>query len=291
MTSMAVPSLQPRKHILIIPEPLTVAAFAPFGTVISPPLSPSTTRHPILSGAPLPVPLYTESQPTITSANQGTALKASPFSPLLNHYPSKDEAKTHLNTSYGLMSIFSCFPRLNTYYSKATESTPDHRLKLGILERHPFTTQTFCPMSTSQPASGTALDYTYILIIVAPAISDSAAHPRNPPDLTRARAFITPAPLTGQPGTAVTYAPGTWHAPMIVLGSRRVDFLVTQFANGCADDDCQEVLIGDGPDEPILSRRSREERMGESASCLVEVDLSSLQLDDNQISTGRKSKL
>lgn len=291
MTSMAVPSLHPRKRILIIPEPLTVAAFAPFGTVIASSVSPSTTRHPTLSGAPLPVPSYTESQPTITSANQGTALKASPVSPLLNHYPSNNEAESHANTPYGLMSTFSCFPRLNTYYTKATESKAHHRLKLGILERHPFTTQTFCPLGTSQPASGATLDHTYILIIVAPTVPDAAAQPRNPPDLTRARAFITSAPLTGQPGTAVTYAPGTWHAPMIVLGSRRVDFLVTQFANGCADDDCQEVLVGDGPDKPILSHRSREERIGESASCLVEVDLSSLQLDDNQISIGRNSKL
>jgi ureidoglycolate lyase len=30
---------------------------------------------------------------------------------------------------------------------------------------------------------------------------------------------------------------------MIVLGRRRVEFVVTQFANGVAEDDCQEVLV------------------------------------------------
>ena len=31
---------------------------------------------------------------------------------------------------------------------------------------------------------------------------------------------------------------------MVVLGLRRVDFLVTQFVNGVPEDDCQEVLVG-----------------------------------------------
>jgi ureidoglycolate lyase len=52
----------------------------------------------------------------------------------------------------------------------------------------------------------------------------------------------------------VTYGPGTWHAPMMVLpplekevedghtgGTGTIDFLVTQFANGVAEEDCQEV--------------------------------------------------
>lgn len=43
---------------------------------------------------------------------------------------------------------------------------------------------------------------------------------------------------------AVTYAPGTWHAPMIVVGSRRVDFVVVQFGNGVDGDDCEIVEVG-----------------------------------------------
>lgn len=40
----------------------------------------------------------------------------------------------------------------------------------------------------------------------------------------------------------MTYGVGTWHAPMIVLGKRRVDFVVTQFVNG-TEDDCEEVAV------------------------------------------------
>ena len=45
---------------------------------------------------------------------------------------------------------------------------------------------------------------------------------------------------------AVTYGVGTWHAPMIVVGKQEVVFLVTQFTNGIADDDCQEVAFEAG---------------------------------------------
>lgn len=63
---------------------------------------------------------------------------------------------------------------------------------------------------------------------------------------------------------------------MIVLGSRRVDFLVTQFANGVTDDDCQEVLVGkDGPDANVLGREERERRL-KGSKVEVEVDVSFL---------------
>jgi hypothetical protein len=32
---------------------------------------------------------------------------------------------------------------------------------------------------------------------------------------------------------------------MVVLGVKRVDFVVSQFGNGVEGDDCQEVLVGD----------------------------------------------
>ncbi|KAJ9620940.1 hypothetical protein H2203_007526 [Taxawa tesnikishii (nom. ined.)] len=40
---------------------------------------------------------------------------------------------------------------------------------------------------------------------------------------------------------AVTYGPGTWHAPMVVLGAKSIDFVVVQYANGVGLEDCQEV--------------------------------------------------
>jgi len=62
----------------------------------------------------------------------------------------------------------------------------------------------------------------------------------NPPDLDHVRAFIA------RGDQAVTYAAGTWHAPMVVLGPRRVDFVVTQFVNGVPEEDTQEVAFREG---------------------------------------------
>lgn len=62
----------------------------------------------------------------------------------------------------------------------------------------------------------------------------------DPPDLENMQAFLA------RPGQAVTYAAGTWHAPMAVLGRQRVDFVVVQFMNGIGEEDCQEVQFADG---------------------------------------------
>lgn len=133
------------------------------------------------------------------------------------------------------MSMFSCFPR---------KKLQNNRFHVEILERHPFTTQTFCPLGL--PAESTE---SYYIVIVAPSLTaphfeESAVEAKQkverPPDLKKLRAFVAHG------GQAVTYGPGTWHAPMVVLGRGRVDFVVTQFVNGVPDDDCQEVRIGEG---------------------------------------------
>ena len=133
------------------------------------------------------------------------------------------------------MSMFSCFPR---------KKLNGNKFQIEILERHPFTTQTFCPFGLRAESTET-----YYLVIVAPSLTaphfeESAAEIMRtvdrPPDLKRLRAFVAHG------GHAVTYGPGTWHAPMVVLGEGRVDFVVTQFVNGVPDDDCQEVRIAEG---------------------------------------------
>ena len=131
-------------------------------------------------------------------------------------------------------------------------SSGESVFKVSILERHPYTTQTFSPLGLS-PHDGCV----GFLVIVAPSLQASTATAArsadgslktitNPPDLSGLRAFIA------RGGQAVTYGPGTWHAPMVVLGQRRVDFLVTQFVNGVAEDDCQEVLLGENALEVSL---------------------------------------
>lgn len=124
--------------------------------------------------------------------------------------------------------MFSCFPR---------KATPNGIFQVRILERHPFTTQTFTPLGLSPRDTSTQY-----LVIVAPSTHAAASgdNPENPPDLSKLHAFVA----TG--GQAVTYAVGTWHAPMVVLGEKRVDFVVTQFVSGVEEEDCQEVLVGEG---------------------------------------------
>jgi ureidoglycolate lyase len=154
-----------------------------------------------------------------------------------------------------------------------------------ILERHPFSTQTFIPMGLSQDDR-----HTQYLVVVAPTLPASASkrhtgrpppyptpiikkqrslkdifakarpspftneaapppsqftrlhssqRPKGPglPDLKNIRAFIA----TGN--QAVTYGAGTWHAPMVVIGDRPIDFVVVQFANDVGIEDCQEIVL------------------------------------------------
>ncbi|KAK5314687.1 hypothetical protein LTR70_007049 [Exophiala xenobiotica] len=288
---MTLPSITPPAPLLLQSEPLTPAAFAAFGTVIASPLPSTLTSYP----PHIPTPAHPDHQPHPVPANQSTALKTSPISPLTNNYPAGAHGSTA--TATGLMSIFSSFPRQNTYIMHGDTSPgrqkPKLRLKVGILERHPYTTQTFCPFNYSrpQPTSNhfrshstpstpprSNSDKTYMLILVAPTTPNSSSEPPNPPDLRHVRAFLAPLDPNSNTAVAITYAPGTWHAPMIVLGARRVDFLVTQFANGVPEDDCQEVLVGNGPDSSTLGdeERRRRRRGWGGVGGGVEVDVSFL---------------
>jgi len=155
--------------------------------------------------------------------------------------PSKDPGKA-------VMNIFSCFPR-----SLSTSSFSISQVfNVRILERHPYTTQTFIPMNMASTEPSTKY-----LVIVAPTLSPTEAFPNlGPPDLSNLRAFVANG------AQAVTYGTGTWHAPMVVLGEKRVDFVVVQFANGVPEDDCQEVeLEGQGVEVVVeMGRKGRGEK-------------------------------
>lgn len=246
-------------------EPLTAEAFAPFGTVISNPLSSTPT-----SNSPVPV-----------TANQGTALKYEDVSRMTDFYhlaPSKKHSRP-------VMNIFVCSPRKLRPDPSSSSSSSAGVFDVGILERHPYTSQTFIPLGVSPNDPSTSY-----LVIVAPTLpvaatrdqrrpppfplpepglkrslqsifstarpspfTNEAAVPstssssraslvkaammRGPglPDLSRMRAFVA------RGDQAVTYAAGTWHAPMVVLGVREVCFVVAQNTNGVGIEDCQEV--------------------------------------------------
>src|SRR2546423_1204688 len=190
----------------IHPEPLTPASFAPFGTAITAPLPSSQSNVP--KAAPFPPPLHPAHQPEPTLANQSTALKYSPISPLTNHYAPSTNPRPQ-------MSMFSCFPR-RTLSRPPRPLAKGDRFAVKIIERHPFTTQTFCPLGLlAGEESATAAAKTYYIVIVAPSLETAylveeaegkekggrSGVIERPPDLSKLKAFVAHG------GQAVTYAP------------------------------------------------------------------------------------
>ena len=237
--------------------PLDREAFARFGDVVEnprPQLHPSAAAHQSTSQTPsLPF--------DGVSANQGSAIKYQHVSRMVNLYDQAPSGRPGI----AVMNMFVCAARKLV---RSSELGPARGRKLAgadmkyghaqdllfpvsVLERHPYTTQTFTPL-TADPSKR-------FLVIVAPSLPPSehdAALPcpmtkpaswaetrplpgRGLPDVSRLRAFIATSKQ------AVTYGAGTWHAPMVALGpaDTAVDFLVVQFANGEATEDCQEVYL------------------------------------------------
>ena len=220
----------PDSEQLLQAEKLEQSTFSQFGTVItnpSPSLNPS--QH------------LTELPENAVQANQGSALKYLDVTHMKDLYAKAPSTKR----SKAVMNMFVCAPR---YLTTNTSSDPcSGTFLIKILERHPYTTQTFIPLGLSAKEVAEAR----YLIIVAPSLppsqvdealpvpSTSDGRPDLPgrglPDLTRIRAFIADG------SQAVTYGAGTWHAPMVVIGTRPIAFVVVQFANGVGIEDCQEV--------------------------------------------------
>lgn len=285
VAAATMPSKMPAPSIRVPIELLTQSSFSQFGTVIENPAHSPLTREQL---GPLPATV---------SANQGSALKILDVTHMSNLYslaPSKKSAKA-------VMNMFVCSPRQLRPHEPSNSmpsswgdldldeddySNMDRQLfDVRILERHPFTTQTFIPMGL-----GGQERHTQYLVVVAPTLPASSsrsrkerqppyptpevkkrssikdifarsrpspfanenapppsqferlhpsARPKGPglPDLKNIRAFIA----TGN--QAVTYGAGTWHAPMVVIGARPIDFVVVQFANGVDIEDCQEVEL------------------------------------------------
>lgn len=254
---MALPVLVSTPNPLLLSgKGLEHELFAPHGTVIAAPLPKNlSTRRCDISSLP-----SKPTEPVIV--NQGYAIKYSPVSPVQNHYAERAPSGQPASSR---MSLFSCFPRT---LRAAGDASGRRFFDIRILERHPYTSQTFIPLSTSSRSrdergsstetsvqSTKRTDYeTLYMVVVAPTLTGQAVTARvetqdghiklitihDPPDLSNIKAFFA------KPGQAVTYAAGTWHAPMVVLGKERVDFVVTQFMNGIEEEDCQLLSFNEG---------------------------------------------
>ncbi|KAL2760161.1 hypothetical protein ACRALDRAFT_1067221 [Sodiomyces alcalophilus JCM 7366] len=214
--------------------PLTPKDFASFGYVHE---NPQPDVHP--SVEPVPDTL----SPSAIRSDQVTAFKFLYPSIPLNLYQQAPSQKPG-ETSLGVFVV-----------ATRPQDVRDGHYSVRLLERHPFTTQTFSPMITPPGCS--------YLVLVAPSLPPPEERkdwgfPLKPdaqghgtlqgsglPDLSQLRAFVA----TGQ--QAITYGAGTWHAPMVVLGPRgaTMQFMASQFSNGVREEDSQEVVFGGGEDE------------------------------------------
>ncbi|KAF3000495.1 Ureidoglycolate lyase [Neopestalotiopsis sp. 37M] len=225
------------------PTPLTREAFSSFGDVLTNP-SPATLPH------NTPTDKIAGHLPCgAVSANQGSAIQYRQLGFVRDLY-SQAASKQ------------AATPRVTMFVSGARDEVlRTGSFQVKILERHPFTTQTFTPLS----GDGNRTRY---LVIVAPSLPPSSQDEKLPipaeatdgkgalpgrgfPDLSRVQAFIA----TGR--QAVTYGVGTWHAPMVALGEvgTAIDFVVTQFANDVPVEDCQEVVLEGGSSENGITVR------------------------------------
>lgn len=220
----------PKGQVALETELLSQSTFSPFGTVIENP-APSLVPSSNLKAVPA----------NAVQANQGSALKYLDVTHMKDFYdsaPSKQQAKA-------VMNMFVCAPRS---LLPSQQSNIEGLFRIEILERHPYTTQTFIPLGL--PASE-ANEARYLVIVVPslPPSSTDATLPvpastanngplpgRGLPDLQKIRAFIANG------SQAVTYGAGIWHTPMVVIGKKPISFVVVQFANGVGIEDCQEVV-------------------------------------------------
>lgn len=246
----------PRTRTIPLSNALNPESFRPFGEVIQ---NPAT--H---AGKP---------ELDTVEANQGSATKWLDVTHMENWYHMAPSGKF----GKAVMNMFVCRPR---------ELDQGRYFGVKVLERHPFTPQTFVPMGMGEEDR--------YLVIVAPTLKSDMNKTRgdrekpypaeyrrpkktlkerllgaspNPftndysPSTTPPRSSLGPERKPKGPGEpdldnlqafiakgdqAVTYGPGTWHAPMVVLGKNQVEFVVVQYANGVALEDCQEVDIPEG---------------------------------------------
>ncbi|KAG5926303.1 hypothetical protein E4U42_003450 [Claviceps africana] len=255
---MAVTIRLGRQDVRVTAQRLAQESFSPFGSVISnprPDLLPSaalssnaTTVSSSSASASASVSASTSNLPAhAVSANQGSAIQYRHVARIRTLY---DQAPSGV-VADPVMSMFVCAAReLSRVDDDDDDDEEEGAFAVRVLERHPFTTQTFSPLSSTAHA---------YLVIVAPSLPPSDERDghlpvpagagddhdlpgRGLPDLRRLRAFVA------TDGQAVTYGAGTWHAPMVVLGraGTTLDFVVSQFSNGVAVEDCQLVELEEG---------------------------------------------
>ncbi|ODV66573.1 ureidoglycolate hydrolase [Hyphopichia burtonii NRRL Y-1933] len=189
----------------VVAQPLTPENFAPYGGVIS-------ADHQIKNAKS-------------SAANYGTATKIHKVAPIVNNYASCASGKS----ASANWNIFRCSAPKHLITSTNSQNKV---YTSKVLERHPFSTQTFVPMGQNSHLRS------YIVIVAK--TDESSAN--KLPDPTLVKAFICKG------NQSITYGAGIWHAPMVVIDEQvaHIDFAVFIHENGVADEDCQECYFDPG---------------------------------------------
>lgn len=195
---------------IIYCEPLTEYEYKPYGGIISTDVVNDRT----------------------VSVNNGTARRTPEVVPTKNLY---DEAASQI-PARAVLNVSLAQPRQVQTWDKVIENM-DHSakraLKVKVLERHRYTTQSFIPMGA---------DIKYLVVVTEGG---------DTPNLDRLRGFIA------SDKQGVCYGPGIWHAPMSVIDqvsrslqlilieheriiwAQPISFAIVQHVNGIPDEDCQ----------------------------------------------------
>lgn len=202
---MALKTYKTEQFPSVVATALTPESFAPYGGVIS-------ADHQIKNVV-------------ASSANYGTAVKLHKVAPIENHF---EKCK----------SGAAATPRWNVFRCSAPKhliepvGTLSKKYQAKVLERHPYSTQTFLPMG--QPKDRDS----YVVIVAKTDLSS----PLRLPDPATVKAFVCKG------NQSVTYGAGTWHAPMVVIDETvpHIDFAVFINENGVAEEDCEECYFEPG---------------------------------------------
>lgn len=160
---------------------------------------------------------HLKSSVSIDDANQGSAIKLIKVAPCINDY---DKAQSgHPATTNWNIFRSSIIPEKWTFDDSGAY------YNLSVLEKHPFSTQTFVPM-------GRLAEEDAYIVNVAPDKDGS-------PDFEHVESFVFKG------NTAVTYNVNTWHSPMVVLG-KTTDFCVVTNENDVPEENCVEVFYNPG---------------------------------------------
>ncbi|CAG8697025.1 16938_t:CDS:2 [Dentiscutata erythropus] len=189
---------------ILMAQPLTYEAFAPYGHVID------SFKEPSVS----PFMTSITNNLRVTPANQGTARKYNHIAPVINFRETdiissdKGTVVQFVAKARPNLSLFRCSPM----------NLP---ISIKMLEKHSYSSQAFIPMNNGSKAKG------YLVIVC---LGDKDGNP----NLETLRPFIA------KNCQGISYNPGVWHHPMIAL-KETTNFVCLTHESGNQLQDCEEI--------------------------------------------------